>query len=105
MDTAAAPVVAVETVEDTEKALPRAARTRSLPRTRPLYGEQWQRSVAHQRNSSAVDCTVKRLLRLFRPPNAVQLTRSTSRTAVCGPACTVVWEGRSREAPPYPDRG
>jgi hypothetical protein len=28
---------------------------------------------------------------------------STRRTAVCGPACTVVWEGRSREAPPYPD--
>ena len=24
-------------------------------------------------------------------------------TAVCGPACTVVWEGRSREASPYPD--
>src|SRR6266700_2342300 len=25
------------------------------------------------------------------------------RTAVYGPVCTVVWEGRSREAPPYPD--
>jgi hypothetical protein len=25
------------------------------------------------------------------------------RTAVCGPACTVVWEGRSCEAPTYPD--
>jgi pimeloyl-ACP methyl ester carboxylesterase len=29
----------------------------------------------------------------------------TYRTAVCGPACTVVWEGRSREASPYPDCG
>jgi len=29
--------------------------------------------------------------------------RSTSRTAVCGPACTVVWEGWGRKAPPYPD--
>src|SRR4029077_21113894 len=28
---------------------------------------------------------------------------ATSRTAVYGPVCTVVWEGRSREAPPYPD--
>ena len=28
----------------------------------------------------------------------------TSRTAVYGPVCTVVWEGRSREAPPYPDQ-
>jgi hypothetical protein len=28
---------------------------------------------------------------------------ATSRTAVFGPVRTVVWEGRSREAPPYPD--
>ena len=27
------------------------------------------------------------------------------RTAVYGPVCTVVWEGRSREASPYPDLG
>ena len=27
----------------------------------------------------------------------------TARTAVYGPVRTVVWEGRSREAPPYPD--
>jgi len=29
--------------------------------------------------------------------------RSIQRTAVYGPVCTVVWEGRSRETPPYPD--
>src|SRR6202048_1190742 len=29
---------------------------------------------------------------------------ATSRTAVYGPVCTVVWEGRSCEAPPYPDQ-
>jgi hypothetical protein len=28
---------------------------------------------------------------------------ATSRSAVYGPVCTVVWEGWSREAPPYPD--
>jgi hypothetical protein len=28
----------------------------------------------------------------------------TSRTAVYGPVRTVVWEGWSRKAPPYPDR-
>src|SRR5712664_4809390 len=28
---------------------------------------------------------------------------ASSRTAVYGPVRTVVWEGRSREAPPYPD--
>ena len=27
----------------------------------------------------------------------------TGRTAVCGPVCTVAWEGWSREAAPYPD--
>ena len=32
-------------------------------------------------------------------PNA----RKLRRTAVYGPVRTVVWEGRSREAPPYPD--
>jgi hypothetical protein len=35
--------------------------------------------------------------------SAVCLTCSTSRTAVYGPVRTVVWEGWSREAPPYPD--
>jgi hypothetical protein len=29
--------------------------------------------------------------------------RLIQRTAVYGPVCTVVWEGRSREAPHYPD--
>jgi hypothetical protein len=29
----------------------------------------------------------------------------TNRTAVYGPVRTVVWEGRSREAPPYPNGG
>jgi len=32
-------------------------------------------------------------------------TGRTGWTAVCGPACTVVWEGEGREAPPYPDPG
>jgi hypothetical protein len=31
--------------------------------------------------------------------------RLIQRTAVYGPVRTVVWEGRSREAPPYPDSG
>ena len=31
--------------------------------------------------------------------------RLIQRTAVYGPVRTVVWEGRSREAPPYPDCG
>src|SRR6185437_6674919 len=30
---------------------------------------------------------------------------STLRTAVCGPACTVVWQGRRGDSPPYADFG
>jgi hypothetical protein len=37
----------------------------------------------------------------FRPwSRALSLIR---RTAVCGPACTVVWEGRTGNRLPYPD--
>ena len=34
------------------------------------------------------------------PPALMGLSHGT---AGCGPACPVVWEGWSREAPPYPD--
>jgi hypothetical protein len=30
---------------------------------------------------------------------------STRRTAGCGPACPVVWEGRTGNRLPYPDQG
>jgi Group II intron, maturase-specific domain len=36
-------------------------------------------------------------------PSCSARVSATSRTAVYGPVRTVVWEGRSREAPPYPD--
>src|SRR5262249_25552512 len=36
------------------------------------------------------------------PPCSKRVS-ATSRTAVYGPVRTVVWEGRDREAPPYPD--
>ena len=39
-----------------------------------------------------------------RPANTFNRVSATSRTAVYGPVRTVVWEGRSREAPPYPDQ-
>src|SRR6267142_2417507 len=55
--------------------------------------------------------TVPHLPWLYRTPHSnrsvLQLLRYQAsliyRTAVYGPVCTVVWEGRSREAPPYPD--
>ena len=40
-----------------------------------------------------------------RPANTCsKRVSATSRTAVYGAVRTVVWEGRSCEAPPYPDR-
>src|SRR6267142_556294 len=56
--------------------------------------------------------TVPHLPWLYRTPHSnrsvLQLLRYQAsliyRTAVYGPVCTVVWEGRSREAPPYPDQ-
>src|SRR5260370_137666 len=63
--------------------------------TWPLAAQQQPR--AHHRDAN-------RLLPLPR----FAFRRSTEsrilhRTAVYGPVRTVVWEGRSREAPPYPD--
>ena len=36
-------------------------------------------------------------------PSLIEARSATSRTAVYGPVRTVVWEGRRRETPPYPD--
>src|SRR5713101_8776406 len=52
----------------------------------------------------ALGCSAKCLLRRARrrnigPPTCCLIRR----TAVYGPVHTVVWEGRSREALPYPD--
>ena len=37
-------------------------------------------------------------------PLSSRSASQTARTAVYGPVRTVVWEGRSREASPYPDQ-
>src|SRR5664279_2472566 len=45
------------------------------------------------------------LLRLARDSTIdCEAYRLTRRTAGCGPACPVVWEGRSCEAHPYPNQ-
>jgi hypothetical protein len=52
----------------------------------------------------AQHCIVQCLFRLARD-SAIDCATSglTRRTAGCGPACPVVWEGRGREASPYPN--
>src|SRR5215218_3002409 len=89
------------------------ARTRSFcraatPRRRPGPGGANRRQptwpLAAREQPRAHHCLADRLLQLTRPPprrrTAAGLIR---RTAGYGPVCPVVWEGRSREAPPYPD--
>ncbi len=49
-------------------------------------------------------CVSKQLLRLTWASKAVRWDIAQSiRTAGCGPACPVVWEGRRGDSPPYPD--
>src|SRR5215217_1878247 len=88
------------------------ARTRSFcraatPRRRPGPGGANRRQptwpLAAREQPRAHHCLADRLLQLTRPPprrrTAAGLIR---RTAGYGPVCPVVWEGRSREAPPIP---
>src|SRR5713101_514141 len=80
----------------------------ATPRRRPGPGgknrRQPTRPLAAQPQPRARHCSAKRLLRRARRRNiGAQKCCLIRRTAVYGPVRTVVWEGRSREALPYPD--
>jgi hypothetical protein len=61
-------------------------------------------SMTAQQQPGACHCTAQCLPRPARPCFLAALKRRLShRTAVYGPVRTVVWEGRSRQAPAYPD--
>src|SRR5664279_4796018 len=82
----------------------------ATPRRRPRLGGADRRQptwpLAAQQQPRAYHRVAKRLPRLARIVfPRTQPWRLIHRTAVYGPVCTVVWEGRSREAPPYPDWG
>src|SRR5215204_873315 len=88
-------------------------------RARPLCGAAsawgWQgpsgtdrrrpeRPLAAQQQPRAEHGHLQSRSRLARPPvSGGRLSRVIRRTAVYGPVRTVVWEGRHREMPPYPD--
>jgi len=63
------------------------------------------RPLAAQQQSGAEHRSIKRLLPQWPRPRLRRRKRNRiiNRTAVYGPVCTVVWEGRGREASPYPD--
>ena len=83
-------------------------RRAATPWRRPGLGgaNRWQPTwpLAAQQQPRARHCPTNRHLTItrlgfHRDPTACIIHR----TAGCGPACPVVWEGRRREAPPYPD--
>jgi Reverse transcriptase (RNA-dependent DNA polymerase) len=104
MDQAPATRHRLEAVEARAHALCEAAtpRRRSGPGGANRRQPTWP--LAAQQQSGAQHRPAECFLRFARPRAfGTQACRLIRRTAVCGPACTVVWEGRSREALPYPD--
>ena len=59
--------------------------------------------MATQQESRLTYRLPDRLLHVTRNSAINAQTRLTNRIAVYGPVRTVVWEGRGREASPYPD--
>ena len=94
----------LEAVEARHGAVCRVTQTGCERRPGRSNGGQRSWPVAAGELARAQHRTAQCLLRLARDSEIdCETYRLTRRTAVCGPACTVVWEGRSREASPYPD--
>ena len=53
--------------------------------------------------SAAAEASEARAAKTISNARRSLIDRLIHRTAVYGPVRTVVWEGRSRETPPYPD--
>src|SRR6266545_216617 len=106
MDQAAVARHRLEAVEARTHSLCRAATLRRRPGPGGANRRQPTWSMAARKQPRAHHRNANRLLRFTRPAVRRQTAnRIIHRTAVYGPVRTVVWEGRSREAPPYPDSG
>src|SRR5262245_62137224 len=82
----------------------------ATPRRRPGPGgtNRWQPTwpLAAGGKSGTQHRSAKPRLRLTPPDfRRNPATRIIRRTAGYGPVCPVVWEGRRRKTPPYPDMG
>ncbi len=64
-------------------------------------GRQYAPLVAQQRHTAERSPRSKLGRSTGHPPS---LLTSTPRTAGCGPACPLVWQGRRGDSPPYADR-
>ena len=91
-------------VVNTKSSSSGSARKRGLGAAGDQDGRQRPWPVASRPQQSPLVGAFQRLLQIARSPIPVRSGVSpASRTAVYGPVCTVVWEGWSREASPYPD--
>src|SRR6266511_1848233 len=94
----------LEAMEVWTRSLCRAATLRRRPGPGGANRRQPAWPLAARKQPRAHHCNANRLLRFTRPDlHRRAATCIIQRTAVYGPVRTVVWEGRSREAPPYPD--
>ena len=75
-----------------------------FPRGRRCRGKVWV--LAHGSPCDGAASPAQRLLRLDRPSSVGGIADRliSIEPPWYGPVCPVVWEGRSREAPPYPDQ-
>jgi hypothetical protein len=97
------PVCDLEAVETGFHEIRRTAQTGCESRSGRENGRQRTWTVAVGGFAGTPYCAAPCLLRLARDSEID--CRAIAQPAGCGPACQVVWEGRSREASPYPDSG
>src|SRR6267143_1268356 len=95
----------LETVETRNYKISRAPQARHRCAGRRENGGQLRWTVAPREHPSDEHRSAQHLLRLARASRAhcSWLVSSTRRTAGCGPACPVVWEGRTGDRLPYHD--
>jgi hypothetical protein len=104
MDTAQTAIHHLEAMETRQVAVPKAMRTGSESEPGPTNGWERSRPMASGPQSGNAICVSKQLLRLTWTSKAVRWEIAQSiRTAGCGPARAVAWEGRRGDSPPYPD--
>ena len=97
--------VSLATVEERAESLQGTAPTEvsQVPRGGRCRFTDWV--LAHVRPCGGAKGTAQPRLRLDRPSSTLccPLKLNPIEPPWYGPVCPVVWEGRSREAPPYPD--
>jgi RNA polymerase Rpb1, domain 5 len=94
----------LEAMETRQGAVRQAVRPGSAQRPGCPNSRERSWSLAHRQQPRTKLCAPKRLLRPAWCSKAVPwFVAQSVRTAGCGPACPVVWQGRRGDSPPYAD--